>query len=206
MTPWEILLLVVWVSWAFGGYEIGKHKGLPRPGLILALVVGVIGIRVIARVPQIRRPRSRHRDDTTRYSRGCGGAPGLPGSRNRASGSTNPTDLLEETHNEVVQINRSTIVAAWVDIDWGDQAVHHLRLQYHNGNNDRVVRRIRQHTAGFRHSAAARLHALRSVDPPAFQAISSEHNSIRICPIHYSGPSNASCHPPHSKNRGTADA
>jgi|HubBroStandDraft_3_1064219.scaffolds.fasta_scaffold12856_5 hypothetical protein len=49
-----------------------------------------------------------------------------------------------------------------------DQAVRHLGLQHHNGNNDRVVRRIRQHTAGFRRSTGGCFHALRSIGPPAF--------------------------------------
>jgi hypothetical protein len=44
MAPWEVLPLVVWVGWAFGGYEIEKHKGLPSPSLILGLLVGVVGV------------------------------------------------------------------------------------------------------------------------------------------------------------------
>jgi hypothetical protein len=38
MAPWEVLLLAVWVGYAFVGYEIGKHNGLC--GLILGLARG----------------------------------------------------------------------------------------------------------------------------------------------------------------------
>jgi hypothetical protein len=95
MTPWEVLLLVVWVGCALGGYEIGKHKGLPGPGLILALLVGVIGIRTIARVPQIREAKveaARRHYEIFAEAAGSGERR-VPGSRNRASGPTNPTDL-----------------------------------------------------------------------------------------------------------------
>jgi len=42
MAAWEVLLLVVWLGCAFGGYEIGKRKGLPS--LILGLLVGMVGV------------------------------------------------------------------------------------------------------------------------------------------------------------------
>jgi hypothetical protein len=42
------------VGCAFGGYEIGKHTGLPGLGLILGLLVGVIGVMTIACVPRTR--------------------------------------------------------------------------------------------------------------------------------------------------------
>ncbi len=57
MTSWEVLLPVVWVGCAFGGYEIGKHKGLPGLRLILGLFVGVIGVITIACVPRTRKAK-----------------------------------------------------------------------------------------------------------------------------------------------------
>ena len=93
MAPWEVLLLVVWVGCAFGGYEIEKHKGLPGPGLILALLVGVIGIRTIARVPQIREAKveaARRHYEIYAEAAGSAGYQDL-GIAHR--GPTNPTDL-----------------------------------------------------------------------------------------------------------------
>jgi hypothetical protein len=54
MALWEVLPLVVWVGCAFGRYEIGKHKRLPSPSLILGLLVGVVGVITAACVPQTR--------------------------------------------------------------------------------------------------------------------------------------------------------
>jgi hypothetical protein len=54
VTPWQVLLLIVGVGCAFGGYQIGKHKGLPGLGLLLGLLLGVIEVIIIACVPQTR--------------------------------------------------------------------------------------------------------------------------------------------------------
>jgi len=63
MARWEVLL-VVCVGCAFGGYEIGKRKGLP--GLILGLLVGMVGVITAACALRHGRRRSRWLDQRTR--------------------------------------------------------------------------------------------------------------------------------------------
>jgi len=61
MAPWEVLPLVVWVGCAFGGYEIGKHKGWPSPSLILGLLAGVGVVITAVCMPQTREAQGRGR-------------------------------------------------------------------------------------------------------------------------------------------------
>ncbi len=55
MTPVQLLLaLVVSAACAYAGYHIGKSKGRPSLGVLLGLLLGVIGVIIIACVPHNR--------------------------------------------------------------------------------------------------------------------------------------------------------
>jgi hypothetical protein len=90
MMPWEVLLLVVRVGYDRKAQRIARY----RPDF--RLLAG--GIRIVARVSQIGEAKvEAARRHYEMYAKAAGSA-GLPGSRNRVSGTTNPSDLLIGKH------------------------------------------------------------------------------------------------------------
>ena len=52
MTPFQALILLLWVGAAIGAATvIGRRKGRPWTGFLLGLVLGWIGVIVIAVIP-----------------------------------------------------------------------------------------------------------------------------------------------------------
>jgi hypothetical protein len=54
MTPGAVLVIIVWLACAWAGTEIGKRKGLAGAGFGLGLLLGVIGVIIIACIPASR--------------------------------------------------------------------------------------------------------------------------------------------------------
>ena len=50
----SIIPIVIWIACAVGGYYIGRPKGRPGWGLALGLILGIIGLIIIALIPAKR--------------------------------------------------------------------------------------------------------------------------------------------------------
>jgi hypothetical protein len=74
MNPFETLLVLVWVlSSVAAATVIGRRKGRPWTGFLLGLVLGWIGVLIIAVTPPthgMRVQRERERLDIEREARG----------------------------------------------------------------------------------------------------------------------------------------
>ena len=53
MTPWHgLILLIFWGAIVVAGYQVGKYKGHIAAGIILTAVLGLLGLLIIALIPQ----------------------------------------------------------------------------------------------------------------------------------------------------------
>lgn len=73
MTPAGVFVFViVLAACAFAGYSIGKPKGYAGGGLALGLLLGIIGVIIIACVPKSREAKVREAQQSMRGPGSCG--------------------------------------------------------------------------------------------------------------------------------------
>jgi len=52
LTPYDVLLVLpFWAAIAWAGYRIGAYKGSPKTGLALGVLLGAVGVIIIACFP-----------------------------------------------------------------------------------------------------------------------------------------------------------
>jgi hypothetical protein len=52
MTPGATLVLVIWIGCIVAGYYLGKYKGQPGAGLALTIILGLLGLLILAFIPR----------------------------------------------------------------------------------------------------------------------------------------------------------
>lgn len=52
MTPGTTLLLLVWGGCIVAGYYLGKYKGQVQAGLVLTIILGLLGLVILAFIPR----------------------------------------------------------------------------------------------------------------------------------------------------------
>ena len=70
MTPWSTLLLLLWLVSVIGGYFIAKRKGRSAAaGILIPVVLGLIGLAIVACLPNKRKAAGQHRTGRSGRSR-----------------------------------------------------------------------------------------------------------------------------------------
>ena len=57
MTPGLTLLILTWVGCVVAGYFLGKYKGQVEAGLILTILLGLLGLVIVACLPRSRQAK-----------------------------------------------------------------------------------------------------------------------------------------------------
>lgn len=53
MAPWQVfVILVFWGIPIFAGYHVGKYKGQTSTGVILTIILGLLGLIIVACLPR----------------------------------------------------------------------------------------------------------------------------------------------------------
>jgi hypothetical protein len=54
MTPGTTLLILIWIGSVVAGYFVGKYKGQPGAGIGLTIILGLLGLIILACLPRTR--------------------------------------------------------------------------------------------------------------------------------------------------------
>lgn len=54
MTPGATLFILIWIGSVVGGYFVGKYKGFPGAAIGITIILGVLGLAIVACLPRTR--------------------------------------------------------------------------------------------------------------------------------------------------------